>query len=252
MTALTPLRLLTALTPLRLLCQLWQPSDCCHSFDNPQTVLTALTTLRLLGQLWHPLDCCVSFDNPQTVVTVFKHNFDAPDCCDSLWYWTGLTLTLQTGDSFVRLVTAETQAVVTAVSPRLVRALTPETVVTAVTPSVVTADIHTGDSWRPDFVNYIFPLAKGYVCLWKTNILNNKKCIYLTSWVKIQPCFQRKTMQAVHSGWIFTHSSGSWTWEPTYWQMAARAVNNVLKPDPLKPLNLVQNLGWPVTLLDSW
>ena len=37
-----------------------------------------------------------------------------------------------------------------------------------------------------------------------------------TSWVKCHPCFHRRTMQAIHSGWIFTHTSGSWTWELTW------------------------------------
>ena len=40
----------------------------------------------------------------------------------------------------------------------------------------------------------------------------------LRSWVKIHPCSQR-TLPVVHNGWIFTHISGSWTWEPTWWQI---------------------------------
>ena len=89
-----------------------------------------------------------------------------------------------------------------------------------------------------------FVPAKDYVHLWKTKILNNKKCTHLTcltSWVKIHRCFQI-TLQAVHSGCIFTHTSGSWTWEPRCWQMADRARNNGQKLDRLKPLNFVQNL----------
>ena len=57
--------------------------------------------------------------------------------------------------------------------------------------------------------------------------------MHCTSWVKIHPCFQR-TLQAICSGCIFTHTSGSWTSELMGWsaQMAARAINNGEKPDP--------------------
>ena len=41
--------------------------------------------------------------------------------------------------------------------------------------------------------------------------------MWYTSWVKIHPCFQRRTLQGVRSGWIFTHTSGGWTWELTCW-----------------------------------
>ena len=97
-----------------------------------------------------------------------------------------------------------------------------------------------------DFVNYFPPpppppplvLANDYVRLWKTQFLSNKtgyifNAPWFMSWVKIHPCFQR-ILQTVHSGWIFTHTSGSWSWEPTCWEMAARAVNNSEKLDPLK------------------
>ena len=61
----------------------------------------------------------------------------------------------------------------------------------------------------------------------KTN-LNNKKHTYLmhlTSWLKIHP-FKEPCRLYICSGWIFTHTSGRWTWELMCWQMAARAVNN--------------------------
>ena len=38
-----------------------------------------------------------------------------------------------------------------------------------------------------------------------------------TSWVKIHPCFQRRTLWGVRGGWIFTHTSGGWMWELTCW-----------------------------------
>ena len=87
-----------------------------------------------------------------------------------------------------------------------------------------------------------------YLCEKKK--VNNKARTYLmrhTPWVKI-----RRTLQAICSGWSFTHTSGSWTWELTCWQMAARAINGGEKPDLLKPLNLIQNLRQPTTLPDSW
>ena len=43
-----------------------------------------------------------------------------------------------------------------------------------------------------------------------------------TSWMKILPCFQGRTLQGVRSGWIFTHTSGGWTWELTCWDALRR------------------------------
>ena len=58
-------------------------------------------------------------------------------------------------------------------------------------------------------------LAEDCVCLWNTKCWNNKINADLTlhtSRMEIHPCFQR-TLQGIQSGWIFTHTSGGWTWE---------------------------------------
>ena len=88
-------------------------------------------------------------------------------------------------------------------------------------------------------------LAKDYVRLWKTKTkLNNKKHTYLTchtAWWKFTHIFERRTQQDVRIGWIFTYTSGSWTWEPMckdgsqsckQWRETGPTKNTEFGPEP--------------------
>ena len=70
-------------------------------------------------------------------------------------------------------------------------------------------------------------LAKDYAHMLKTNLNNKKTYIFNAPYILVENSqIQRRTLQAIRSGWIFTHTSGRWTWELTCCQMAARDVNN--------------------------